>query len=57
MSTALAAFNEEVKSYCWLSRIRIDKGKENVKIEQGLNENGAILMRQNTLLHLKSLQC
>ena len=45
-STALATFNEEVESCYWLSRIRIDKGKENVEIEQGLNENGAQLMRR-----------
>ena len=45
-STALATFNEEVESYYWLSRIRIDKGKENAEIEQGLNENGAQLMRR-----------
>ena len=45
-STALATFNEEVESYYWLSRIRIDKGKEIVEIELGLNENEAQLMRR-----------
>ena len=37
-STVLSAFSTAVEKNCWPSRIRIDKGTENVDIEQYMNE-------------------